>query len=703
MKSSIIISILFLFVFQSFAQLDEWPRKKETKLVEIRTVSDKVLVAFFLSPKIDNISTEISEWKLNGKPSLKIDKWVTPNWSGTEFGFEHHIYLDLEEKLVQGKEYTLDTPYGNTTFKFDSREIFCESIKTNQSAYSALSTKRFANFSIWTGTGGGKKIEGDLPDYEVFEMESGRQITSGTMTALGENENSGDFVYRLDLSKVPEGGPYQIEVKGYGRSHPFGVGGAFSQKLAYVSFRGLLHQRCGMEQMTPYFDHDIRGICHHTVFVTDSPNKEAKVVIPENAPIITTVGGYHDAGDADRQDHHMIAPIVLLTYFDMFPGYFTDLQFNIPDKFDPDFKPIGQGNGIPDIIDEAEWGTLIWEILQEKNGGVRSGTERNGYPTDGPGLDMDTVPYATFAVSKNSTNLAAGLFAHLSRALKPYNPKRSAELQQKAELAWAFAGEEALPAHKLYYFTQYYLLTGDENIHKKLIELAPVVSVYEKNHQDNPRRVHNTDVMLGAHFISYLVQDDRPKDPGVVKLMEEVVRKVADDRIRQLEENPWPNGTAKPNRWWGSQTAQGQYADPMIIQWRLTKEQKYIDAASQLMDYNQGINPIGKSFLTGVGFDRTHDPLSHDSYPMKDKGWGPAPGLQIFGPGNLQQLNRGFPPMIPDIQTLPAQRQWADNRKNVSGSEFTVPESITYPSVIYTILAGGEKWDRKTEPFEELK
>jgi endoglucanase len=135
------------------------------------------------------------------------------------------------------------------------------------------------------------------------------------------------------------------------------------------------------------------------------------------------------------------------------------------------------------------------------------------------------------------------------------------------------------------------------------------------------------------------------------------------------------------------------------MQWRLTGEQKYIDAASQLMDYNQGLNPLGKCFLTGTGFDRTEDPLHHDSYSMKEKGWGPAPGMPVFGPGNTAQLKENCPKMIPDIKSLPAQRQWLDSRRNVSGNEFTIPESIAYPSVVYTILSGGGSWDRITDPF----
>lgn len=690
--------LLFLCtIINSRAQLAEWPKMNELKLKEIRTSSDNILVAYFLGPDINEITTNLADWSLNGKNPVKIDKWVTPNWKEVEFGYEHHIYLTMDKPFVEGEKYTLKSPHGNTTFTFNSKEIFCESIKTNQSAYSALSNVRYANFAIWTGTGGGSKIEGKLQEYEVFEIESGKSISTGFLTELGANENSGDFVYRMDLSKVPEGGPYQVVVKGFGSSYPFAVGGEYAKRLAYISFRGLLYERCGIEQKKPYFDYDIREICHPTVYVTDSPSREAKVEISPSDPIIKTYGGYHDAGDADRRDHHMIAPMVLLTYYDMFPDNFSDLQYNIPDKFDADFKPIGQGNGVPDVIDEAEWGTLIFEILQEKSGGVRSGTERTGYPGDDVALDEDTDQYATFRVDDNSTTLAAGLFAHLARALKPFNSERSAELQQRAEKAWAFAGDSALVSHKFYYLIQYYLLTGDDAAHQQLAQLAPEIARYETTHQANPRKLMRNQEVLGAYFFSYLVQNERPKNPDVVKTFEDIIRKVADRRLRELNENPWPNGTSEPSRWWGSQTAQGEYADPILMQWRLTGEQKYIDAASQLMDYNMGLNPMGKCFMSGTGFDRVEDPLHHDSYPMKLKGWGPAPGLLVFGPSDGRpQLKENCPLMIPDFKTLPGQRRWLDNRRNVSGCEFTIPESLSYPGVVYTILSGGGKWDRVT-------
>lgn len=694
MLKTISLTLLFL------AHLGTTHLFAQVQLTEIRTASNTILVAYFKGPDMNAINTDIDQWRLNNQAPVEISKWVTPKWDGKELSYEHHIYLRFDKTFTQKQAYTLSTPHGKAKFVFDEANVLCESIKTNQSGYSGLSKTRFANFAIWTANGKVEGIQGTLPAYYVVDLNSKKRISSGTLQELGLNENSGDVVYRIDLSSIPEGGPYKVVVQGYGSSFPFGVGGMFSDRLAYVSFRGLLHERCGMEQKTPYFNHDIREACHTKVYVTGSEYKEAKVTFSENDPVIETHGGYHDAGDADRRDHHMMAPIALLSMYDAFPQYFSDLQYNIPDQFDVHYQPIGKGNGIPDIIDEAEWGTLIFETLQEESGGVRAGTERNGYPTNGPGLDSDTVKYATFKVMDGSTNIAAGLFAHLARLLKPYKPERAKELQKRAEAAWRYAGARAKPAHKLYYYTQYYLLTGSEEAHAQLLENAIVASEYLRRHEDNPRSIQEGEIVLGTHFISYLVDKERKKNPEIVKIFEEAIRATANKRVKELFENPYPNGTAKPNRWWGSQTAQGQYAEACMLQWRLTREQKYIDAASVLLDYNQGLNPVGKCYLTGIGFDRTWDPLHHDSYPMKAKGWGPAPGLQVFGPGNLQQINSGFVPMYPDVHSLPAQRQFVDHRKYVSVTEFTIPESLAFPSVLYTILAEGGTWDGTTDPYK---
>ena len=281
------------------------PVEAELSSKEIRTASNDVLVAYFKSTIIqaDEVNTDdLSAWKLNGQPVLAINKFVTE-----ADACDHHIYLQVPT-LVNGTSYTLQTPHGDTTFVFDDRKIFCESIKTNQNAYSGLSKVRYANFAIWLGDGGSQQISGDLPTYTVFKMPTGETVAQGTLQAIGQDASSGDFVYRIDLSAVPEGGPYKISVKGYGCSYPFGVGGDFSRRLGYVSFRSLYHQRCGCPIQAPYAWNIKTKPCHTTIYQVNAPIGEAHLVVTGNEPTFTAYGGYHDAGDADRRTYHMDVP-----------------------------------------------------------------------------------------------------------------------------------------------------------------------------------------------------------------------------------------------------------------------------------------------------------------------------------------------------------------------------------------------------------
>ena len=134
---------------------------------EIRTASNNVIELYFLSDTLDVNEADISDasqWKVNGTQVLAINRTAA-----AADQCDHFIYLTVPT-LKNGQKYSVETPYGNYSFKFSDKEVFCEAIKTNQVAYSALSTKRFANFAIYLGDGGVKKIEGALPAYTVYQF-----------------------------------------------------------------------------------------------------------------------------------------------------------------------------------------------------------------------------------------------------------------------------------------------------------------------------------------------------------------------------------------------------------------------------------------------------------------------------------------------------------------------------------------------------
>lgn len=662
----------------------------DLELKEVRTASKNILVACFKSGVVNasEVNTnELAAWKLNGQPVAAIHKFVTE-----ADACDHHIYLEVPG-LAQGSTNTLQTPHGGKTFVFDERETFCESIKSNQSGYSALSKVRYANFAIWLGDGGTRKIEGNLPTFEVFKLADGSVVTRGTLREIGEDASSGDYVYRIDLSAVPEGGPYKIAVKGYGCSYPFGVGGDFSRRLGYVSFRSLYHQRCGCPIVPPYAWEIKPNPCHTTVWQVNGPIGEARLVVTGNEPVFTAYGGYHDAGDADRRTYHMDVPVTLMSTYEAFPQWFTDDQFNVPDKFDESFHITGKGNGIPDILDEALWGTMFWEYMQETNGAIHWGTETKGY-SPFTTYAQDPTRFGTEVLDARSASFASGMFMHLARLLQPYASKRSAELQKHAEMAFAAAGNAIRSSHKLYFAVEKYLLTGDPAAHEMVQELSTNALEYARTFNAPPEAFADR-AWLASFFFSYIVAKERPTDQAVVDRFKSAIKAAADKELGYLAEHAYPVGTPSNLRWWGSNVAQGQYAYPCLLQWALTKEQKYIDAASQLMDYTQGLNPIGKCYMTGLGFNRVHNPHDRESAFTKKQGWGPRPGILVFGPGGS---GRGV--SVPAVSGLPRERKYIDNLPSIQWSEFTVYQSLCFPSAIYPVLAQGGKYDGKSDPFK---
>ena len=659
---------------------------------EIRTASKDVLVVFFRSDTIlmDEVNiANLSQWKLNGQAVKSINRFVTESDK-----CDHYIYLGVPE-LTNGRSYTLETPHGTFTFKFNDKDVFCESIKTNQVGYSALSKVRFANFAIWTGDGGTKKIEGVLPAYSVYKVATGNEVTSGVLKEIGKDTSSGDFVYRIDLSKVPAGGPYKITVKGYGSSYLFGVGGDFSSRLGYTSFRSLYHQRCGVQIMQPYAWNIRMEPCHEVIYQTYAPIGEARLKVEGTEPTIKAWGGYHDAGDADRRTYHMDVTSTLLTTFEAFPQYFTDDQFNIPDKFDENFYIIGKGNGIPDIIDEAEWGAMFWEYFQEESGEIPWGTETMGY-SPFTTYDKEDHLFGSEKIDARTAAWASGMFIHLARIIKPYNPERANELVERAEKAFKAAGDNITPNHKMYYSVEKYLLTGDQIAHNYIKEHASDVKELANTYNQGTEAFANG-AWLVSYFYSYIIAKDRPTDASVVKIFKEALQTTVDKQLGYLEGNAYPVGTPMNLRWWGSNVAQGQYSFPVLLQWRLNGEQKYIDAVSQMMDYALGLNPLGKCFMTGLGFNRVNNPHDRESAYTKEQGWGPRPGILIFGPGLVTNSGKSYPTIVRN--ETPRERIYIDNRDAISQSEFTIYQSLCFPAAIYPILAEGGKYNETNNPY----
>lgn len=678
------------------------------QLVQVVTASNKVIaVVIETGPHTDDdysnpLNMDLSSWKINDRPPVKIYRrsapWDelkknAPGYEGYPVIMRHYIYLELKNPLINNKTYSLITPYGKQSFRFNDKETMCESIKVNQAGYNEHSDVRYAVLGVFLGDGGSVKF-GQLPDYDVVDENTGVTIFTGAAVYFGDDTgingvSSGEHVYHLDLSSLPSGGPYFVSVRGVGRSYSFGVGDDYSREIAYVHARGLYHQRCGIALEKPYTEYT-RGICHTEVAHTKVPWGASNWIrVPEGAEKRKIRGGYHDAGDFDRRPMHTIIPILMLGYYEAFPDHFVDSQYNIPES----------GNLIPDFLDEALWGLLGWEHLQGSDGGIMAGTERSGHPSYGRhNAANEGAIYGTWEVSGEVTACGAGMFAQASRLIRPYDQPRAAELLSRAELAWDYLQNNSVTEPKsqiMYAALQLYLATatGDpsqdmkNSYHNAFRTIGRWVFVERGKWPHKYKPGNSYAKCQTAHFISYLITD-KTVDPELYDKMKSKIFRGAEKggyMGKRASEYPYPVGVTK-SYGWGAGTSQGKYADVYCFAYRLTddkaKKQEYFNEVSQYADYTLGLNPLGKSFVTGLGHNRINSPLHLDSWFTKygksdHKGYpiGNVPGIVVFGPS--EGRSKAFYQKVisdriyPLWDDLPLQRRWADGWSLVGGNEFS--------------------------------
>jgi endoglucanase len=207
--------------------------------------------------------------------------------------------------------------------------------------------------------------------------------------------------------------------------------------------------------------------------------------------------------------------------------------------------------------------------------------------------------------------------------------------------------------------------------------------------------LNDSDFDNPAYIMSYILAEDVQTDPEIVAFFKQSLKEAADANIAELAAHAYPVGNNPASGGWGHNVRQAQYACAPLLWWKLSGEQLYFDAASELMDWKLGLNPLGISYVTGIGFHQVHNIHDRESAYTEAKGWGSKPGITAFGPGVIGWRSRAK--SVPAIGDLPKERQFTDDRGIISFTEFTIFETMHYDA-LYTILSGGGVWNGQ-DPF----
>ena len=439
---------------------------------------------------------------------------------------------------------------------------------------------------------------------------------------------TGEETYEMDFSSVTNEGTYFVRVDGVGRSAAFRISASAAEDAFRVHMGGLYQKRCGIAKTEPY-THWTSGACHTEVVRGTFPPDEGKLepktkwfdIIRCNTDWkdgerLHLVGGWHDAADYDRRPMHLNIVNDLCAVYLMKPQNFYDGQLSIPEN----------ANGIPDILDEAEWGLRHLLAGQQKDGGVGTWIESVGHPYPGNVAESDPMRYALSRATRRSSLMYAAHAALLARC----HPAFRGKYLDSARRAWDFAMREVPQSEtfaveqttgRLFKRTESssvrwtedtdlsasYLVKAAVNLHALTGDSRFVAAVTN----DMKRVVSSVEknawkliplLFAGERTFGYPAELDRffgtweRKMLNFAKVVESQVWKSCAYRV------PWwgpRDGKVGGMSWGASQPL--RRAQYLIFAHQVAGERKYLDAISLANDFHNGCNPQGTTLTSGLG------------------------------------------------------------------------------------------------------
>ena len=439
---------------------------------------------------------------------------------------------------------------------------------------------------------------------------------------------SGEDTYEMDFSSVTNEGTYFVRVPGVGRSAAFRIAASAAEDAFRVHMGGLYQKRCGIAKEEPY-THWTAGACHTCVvrgtFAPEEGKLEPKAkwhdIIRSNTnwvfgERIAAVGGWHDAADYDRRPMHLNIVNDLCAVYLMRPGNFYDGQLSIPER----------ENGIPDILDEAEWGLRHLLAVQQEDGGVGTWIETTGHPGPGNVAERDNMTYAVSRATRRSSLMYAAHAALLARC----HPAFKAKYLDSARRAWDFAIRER-PRTETFIVLRTegrvlknvkrdtvkwtedgelpvnYLVKAAVNLHALTGERRYLDAILSggKNVADSLSRNGWKDIPLffaGEHALGHPAGTE-----GLFKKWVQGKVRTADDILKQMD-----SAYAYRAPWWGPRqgwvhTMKFGHSHPLVraqylvFAHHVTGKSKYLDAISLANDFHNGCNPQGTTLTSGLG------------------------------------------------------------------------------------------------------
>lgn len=538
----------------------------------------------------------------------------------------------------------------------------------------------------------------------------GKTALRGRSMPRGLDATSGLNVHELRFDQLKkQGGGFTVEVDGE-TSHPFDVRDSVYRDLRTDSLALFYPQRSGIAIEEPYVSPQYARAAGHVGVAPNQGDFSVPCQPPEvSEPIygepwtcdytLDVHGGWYDAGDHGKYVvAGGIAVAQLMSTYERAlyarggsPAALGDGSLSIPEE----------GNGVPDILDEARW-QLEWMMRMQVPA---------AYPLAGMvhhkvhDFGWTGLPLAPAAdgnlreLHRPSTaatlNLAAAA-AQGARLFEAYDPGFAEQLLEAARKA--FAAAEQYPelyapgadgsngggpyndddASDEHYWAaaELYLTTGEKQ-YKRAVLASP-------HHHDKSRIAESTeDEDENAAFslngfswrrVAALGRLDLATVPNRLPDRRRVRRSVlraADALLDLAKDQPWAQPYAPTTgSWaWGSNYQVLNNLQVLAVAHDLSGSSRYRRAALEGMDYILGRNALGLSYVTGYGEAYSENQHSR-MYAAQFDGRSPHPPLGTLAGGPNSSIQDPFAQGI--LTGCAPQLCYVDDISSWSTNELTV-------------------------------
>ena len=455
-----------------------------------------------------------------------------------------------------------------------------------------------------------------------------------------------------DFSEIREKGEYILEVGDF--QQKIVVGEKPWEVLAQGVLKSFYFQRASMELEPQFAGKWARPAGHPDTEVLIHASA-AEAILPEGA-VISAPKGWYDAGDYNKYIVNSgISVWKILAVVEHLPQLASKISFNIP----PDELQL------PDLLVEVKWNLDWMSNMQAPDGGVYHKLTNLSFDSMQMPHTCLNPRYVVMKSTAASLYFAASM-AQAARVYKEYIPKVAKFWLNQAERAFAWALDNP---------EQHYVQPDDIN-----------TGPYANSHTDDELYWAAWELWISTgkdiyqkHIDAQALSDELPQwwsvstlgaiSAAMVKKDEgakEHILRMAQQLRAQQKQSPVHLAMQKDDFIWGSNGIVATQGMILLIAAQLSSEKHYIQDAVRQLDYLLGINPLGRSFVSGFG--KNPPRFLHHRVSAGDDIDEPIPGFLVGGPNIEQQDAHRLDPYPKDPPTL----SYVDKRASFATNEIAI-------------------------------